>query len=264
MKVYVMVDIEGISGIYTKPQVLPEEDRFCEGRKYMTGDINACVKGLKAGGADEVYVYDCHGDSYAAIWEDLCDEADYYISGLMPGVRFYGIDDADAIVLLGYHAMAGTQGGVLDHTYSSVHIQNIWVNGRAVGEIAMDAAIAGEKGIPVIMVSGDDKACSEAEEFLEGVKTACVKKGMSTFGAMLLPKEKAHKLIFDKAKEAVENIDKCKLFTFEKPMKAEVEVTERTVITNSYCAPYKKITGCRTFEVTADTAEQLLFRATNI
>lgn len=264
MKVYVMVDIEGISGIYTKSQVLPEASRFDEGRKYMTGDINACVRGLKAGGADEVIVYDCHGESYSAIWEDLCSEADYYISGHMPDVRFYGIEGADAIVLLGYHAMAGTRGGVLDHSYSSADIQNIWVNGKAVGEIAMDAAIAGEKGIPVIMVSGDDKACSEAESFLPGVTTACVKRGMSTFGAMLLPKEKAHKIIFDKAKEAVENIDKCKLFTFDKPMKAEVEVTERTVISNSYCAPYKKITGCRTFEVCADSAEALLFRATDI
>ena len=187
MKIYVMVDIEGISGIYTKQQVLPNESRFNEGRRYITEEINACVKGLKAGGADEVVVYDCHGGSYAAIWEDLCSDADYYISGSMPGVRFYGSDGADAMVFLGYHAMAGTQGAVLEHTYSSVGIQNIWVNGKAVGEIAMDAAIAGEQGIPVIMVSGDDKACEEAREIMPYVHTACVKRGMTSFGAMLLP-----------------------------------------------------------------------------
>ena len=65
MNVYVMVDIEGISGVYTKEQVLPLEARFAEGRRYMTRDVNCCVEGLKAAGVDKVYVRDCHGGSYA-------------------------------------------------------------------------------------------------------------------------------------------------------------------------------------------------------
>lgn len=262
MKVYVMVDIEGISGIYAREQVLRTESRFSEGRRYMTEDINYCVKGLKAAGVDEVIVCDCHGVSYSVIWENLTSEVDFCVSGFVPGKRFYGADDADAIILLGYHAMAGTAGGLLDHTYSSVDIQNIYVNGKAVGEIAFDAAIAGEQGIPVIMVSGDDKACNEAKEILPNVITACVKHGMGSFGAMLLPPEKAHQLIYDKAIEAVKNFKNCKPYTFEKPINCKVEVTERTVIANTRHTDYMKMIDGRTFLVTGDTAEEVLYRAT--
>lgn len=264
MKVYVMVDIEGISGVYTKSQVLPSEGRFMEGRRYMTEDVNYCVKGLKAAGVDEVIVCDCHGGSYSLIWENLTSEADFYISGHVLGQRLYGGEDADAVVLLGYHAMAGTAGAVLEHTFSSINIQNIYMNGKVIGEIAFDAAVAGEQGKPVIMVSGDDKACAEAKEILPNVTTACVKQGMGSFSAMLLPPEKAHRLIYDKAIEAVKNCKNCEIYTFEKPMRCTVEVTERTVISNTYHVPYLKVIDGRTFEVTGDSAEEILYRAIKI
>ena len=48
MNIYIMVDIEGISGIYAREQVIPSERRFAEGRRYMTDDINVCLcKGLQ-------------------------------------------------------------------------------------------------------------------------------------------------------------------------------------------------------------------------
>ncbi len=266
MKVYVMVDIEGISGIYTKAQVLPSEPRFDEGRRYMTADVNACVKGLKAGGADTVYVCDCHGGHYTLRWEDVSSEADYCLCGDTAGRRYYGIEDCDAVVLLGYHAMAGTKGAVLEHTFSSVQIQSMEMNGQPIGEIAFDAAVAGEYGKPVIMVSGDDKACAEAKAILPDTVTACVKKGIDIYGAMLIPPESAHTLIFNKAKEAIANFKNCKPFTFKKPMECRVEVTERTHVKNSVNAPYMQILDSRSFLVTGDTAEEILFRAcmTNI
>lgn len=264
MNVYVMVDIEGISGVYTKEQVLPLEARFAEGRRYMTRDVNCCVEGLKAAGVDKVYVRDCHGGSYAFCWEDLTAQADYYICGNMPEKRFLGIEECDALVLLGYHAMAGTKDAVLEHTYSSKSVQNMYINDRKVGELAVDAAIAGELGIPVIMVSGDDKTCQEAEAFLPGVTTACVKKGMSTYGAMLLPQEKAHELIRNKAMEAVEKAKDRKPFTFEKPLECKVEVMERTLIQNGIKAPFVDIIDGRTYRVTGDTMEEVFFRSMSV
>ena len=177
MNVYLMVDIEGISGIYAREQVLPGESRFSEGRRYMTEDINACMKGLKDAGVDKIYVRDCHGGSYSVLWSEISDDADNVISGNMGEPRFGGIEDCDAVILLGYHAMAGTGAGILEHTWSSKIIQNVWMNGEKVGEMAIDAAILGDMDKPVIMISGDDKVCAEARACLPGVVTAEVKKG---------------------------------------------------------------------------------------
>ena len=78
MNVYVMVDLEGISGVYTREQVTADGGRHAEGRKYMTADINAVVRGLKDAGVDKIYVRDCHGGSYTVIWEQLSNDVDYY------------------------------------------------------------------------------------------------------------------------------------------------------------------------------------------
>ena len=169
MNVYVMVDLEGISGIYTRDQVVFGESRHAEGRRYITEDINAVVRGLKDAGVEKIYVRDCHGGSYSVLWDQLSPDADYYVCGLSNEVRYPGIEDCDAVILLGYHAMAGTHEALLEHTFSSKTIQNIWVNGEKVGEIALDAAIAGEHGKPIIMVSGDDKVCAEAKALLPEV-----------------------------------------------------------------------------------------------
>ena len=261
MNVLVMVDIEGISGVYTCEQVLPSGSRFLEGRKYMTADVNACTKGLKAAGVDKIYVRDCHGGSYSLIWDEVSDDADYYICGDTGAERFCGIEDCDAVILLGYHAMAGTLAGVLEHSWSSKGIQNMYINEQKVGEIALDAAAAGERGVPVIMVSGDDKACAEAKQFLPDVVCAEVKKGTAIYGAMLMPPHAAHELIFRKSMEAVQNYNKYNPFSFEKPLSCRVEVTERTCLPNAYRAPYVEILDGRTYKVSADSIEELIARA---
>lgn len=260
MNVLVMVDIEGISGIYTREQVLPSESRFIEGRKYLTADLNACAKGLKAAGVEKIYVRDCHGGSYSLIWDELSNDADYYICGDTGADRFCVLDDCDAVILLGYHAMAGTLAGVLEHSWSSKGIQNIYINEQKVGEIAMDAAAVGEHDIPVIMVSGDDKACAEAKRFLPDVICAEVKKGTAIYGAMLMPPQEAHELIYKKSIEAVENYKNCKPFSFEKPFNCRVEITERTILPNAHRAPYVEIVDGRNYKVYGDSVEELFFR----
>ncbi len=261
MNVFVMVDIEGISGIYAKEQVLRNELRFQEGRKCMTEEINVCVSALKEAGVEKVYVRDCHSDSYTAMWDNLTSEADYYIAGDTGDERFAGLKDCDAVILLGYHALAGTYAGTLDHTFSSLRIQNMLYDGKAIGEIGVDMAIAGDYGKPVIMVSGDDKVCAEAEQYGTGVVTAEVKKGLSTCGAMLLPKEKAHAVIREKTIEAVKKFKEIKPFVMPKPVKLTVELVERTKMPNLNVHPYIKFIDARTMEITADCIETAVMAA---
>lgn len=262
MTVFIMADLEGISGIYTRDQVLPSLSRFNEGRKYLTRDINVCAEALKAAGVDKVYARDCHGGSYALLWDELGEYVDEAICGAIGDERFPYIDECDAVILLGYHGMAGTHKALLEHTFSSVSVQNYHLNGEKVGEIAIDAAILGEHGKPVIMVSGDTNACLEAKRFLPWVATAEVKRSLNCFGASLLPPHKAKECIFAAVKEAVENFKngKCELYNIAAPISLRVELTERNQLPYASQRPYMKIIDGRTFEVEADSVEQAIFR----
>ena len=265
MNIYIMTDLEGISGITSREQVLPEASRYAEGRRLMVNDINVVVRACKEAGAEKVYVRDCHGGGMNVIWSELCEEADGYIIGYTGDDRFPCLDKCDAVILLGYHAMAGTPGGTLEHSMSSTSIQNYHINGQQAGEVAIDAGIVGDKGKPVIMVSGDDKVCREAEELLPWVVTAEVKRGITWKGGVLLPQKKAYALLREKTIEAIRhaeaNPDSVKPLQYAKPITMRVELVERGILPSSYAKPYMKIIDGRTYEVTGDTMEEVLFRA---
>src|ERR1700675_5151306 len=61
MRVHVISDMEGVSGIVKWQQVTGGDPMFEEGRRLYTGEINAAVRGAKAAGAKEIVVMDCHG-----------------------------------------------------------------------------------------------------------------------------------------------------------------------------------------------------------
>ena len=160
MKILIMVDMEGISGITSPDQVNADGGRFyAEGRQYTTWETNACIEGCFSGGANEVIVRDAHMYGKNLLWEQL-DPRAQYVFGSIGEIRLPDIEDCDGVILLGYHAMAGTPCAVLEHTMSSAGWQNLTVNGAPFGEIGIDAAYAGEYGVPVILVSGDESpAC---------------------------------------------------------------------------------------------------------
>lgn len=252
MKIFIFSDMEGISGICGKSQVKYNEANYSEGRRYMTWDINACVQGCIDGGATEIVVRDGHGRGCNVIWEELNERAEYIIGA--PGKnRFEGIDGFDGLILLGYHAMAGTFQGILEHTFSSTLWQNLWMNNRKVGEFSVDASIAGEHGVPVIMTSGDDKLCAEAESVIEGIVAVQVKQGLSTEGGKLLPMKTAHRKIREGAVAAVKNCRKVKPLKCASPVTMRLELVERGHLPS--CKPYVKVIDGRTFEVTSDSVE---------
>ncbi|MBQ2743733.1 MAG: M55 family metallopeptidase, partial [Oscillospiraceae bacterium] len=108
MNLYIMVDLEGISGVFSRDQITDDPIKIQEARLMMTEDINSCVNAAKEVGAEKIHVRDCHASSKTVIYEKLSENADYYICGYMGEERYKGIEDCDAVILLGYHAMAGT------------------------------------------------------------------------------------------------------------------------------------------------------------
>lgn len=202
LKVYIFADMEGISGISHSGQTLPDGAAYSEGCRLMEGDINACVAGCFDAGAAEVVVRDGHGGG-KNVDPSRIDPRARLVRGPTPGVRFGAFEGSAALILLGYHAKALTPGAVLAHTYSSLAIQGMWLNGREAGEIGLDAAIAAERGVPVVMVSGCDKTVAEAREWIPGVVTAQTKRSAGVQRAACLPPEASRRMIREKAAEAV-------------------------------------------------------------
>ena len=252
MKIYIFADLEGISGVSGSSFVAADGAKYGMGCKLITRDVNICAEVCLKLGADEVIVRDGHGAGNSIIWEQLIPGI-RLVQGQTPGVRFAGIEDADAVILLGYHAMAGTPGALLEHTFSSKSIQNMWVNGELAGEFAIDTLIAGEYGLPVIMTSGCDKLCAEAKAFSPDVVTCQVKKSTGQQGCILLSPAASEQMLREKTIEAIEafKAGKIKPKTVS-PATLRIEYMER-------CEPGVGLIAPRTVEYSAPTLEKAFF-----
>jgi D-amino peptidase len=154
--------------------------------------------------------------------------------------------------------MAGTLNALLEHTYSSAAIQNMWLNGEKCGEFGFDSAIAAEYGVPTIMTSGDDKLCAEAKSFLPDVIACEVKKGLSCQAAELLPLNQAHALITAKTIEAVRGLGGLSApAPVKRPVVIRKEVVERGMINTGGGI---KVIDARTTELSGDSVEEIFFR----
>jgi len=256
MKIYILADMEGISGISGSSFVLADGANYQLGRKLLTQDINACVKGCFKAGATEVIVCDAHCTGSNILWEEL-DPRVELIQGNGYRARFPEIAGSAGLILLGYHAMAGTFEGLLEHSYSSREIQNIWINGKKVGEFGIDALIAADKGIPTIMTSGDDKLCEEAALFHPEVITCQVKKGLGCQAARMLSATKAHELIEKKTIEAIKKIKTIKPPKTKFPVTLRVEKIERGTVPNR---DNIKLVDGRTYEAVGRASVEDAFR----
>ena len=255
MNIFVMVDMEGISGICRSSQVMSTEGDYQAARRFMTWDANACVDGLVAGGAKKVVVRDAHASGFNFLWEELDDRAEW-IQGSSGRQRMPDIASFDGLVLLGYHAMAGTPEAILEHTMSSRAWQNFRMNGVRCGELGIDAAMAGDHGVPTILASGDEKLCREARRFIRGIVAVQVKKGLDCQGGQLLPRDRAHELIRRGAAEAVGRCRKIKPYRVRHPVRMRLELVSRGKVPAG--RPGVKVIDGRTYEVVAPTVEEAL------
>lgn len=227
-KVFVITDLEGVSGIVdSDTQCSPyQSPRWEESRKLLTGEVNAAVDGLLEGGATEVVVWDAHDGSRTLSVTDIHPQA-----RLLTGTPVSPTCELDpgysAVVFIGQHAMAGAQNGILSHSYSSQGIQNIWVNNQPTGEIGARVMLAGYFGVPVIMLSGDTAACKEIHELVPQAECAEVKSGVSRGAGFTLPHSAACALIREKARRAVERLGEFKPYKITGPAEVKVEFTPR-------------------------------------
>ena len=257
MNIYIFVDMEGISGVSGSEFTSTDGILYQTSRKLYTRDVNACVRGAREAGAKRIVVRDGHGSGKHLILDDL-EHGLEVIQGPTPR-RLQGIEEFDALILLGYHAMAGTRGALLEHTYSSKAIQNFWLNGKPVGELGIDAGVAADVGVPTILVTGDDHVCREAIDWIPGVETCEVKKALGCQSAWLLPLEEAHRRIEEATAQAVARIGEIAPMPVERPVTIRREVIERGALPRELPSRDIRFIDGRTVEVTRDTVEEAFF-----
>jgi D-amino peptidase len=205
MKILIAVDMEGITGVVNWDQVTPGHAEYARFRRLMTEDVNAAIRGACEAGADEIVVSDGHWNNSNILIEELDPRARLSYGSPSPLSMVDGIElEVDGVFFVGYHARAGSQNAILDHTWSSRCVANVWLNGALVGEYGLNAAVAGYYGAPVLMISGDQTACAQAVELLGPLETAVVKQARGRFSAECLTPPDAQEQIYLSARRAVE------------------------------------------------------------
>jgi len=227
-KVFMITDLEGVSGIFDSDlQCIPyKSPRWEESHKLLTGEVNAAVDGLLAGGATDVVVWDGHDSSQSLSVLDLHPKA-RLLAGTPISPTLEPDPSYSAMIFIGQHAMAGARNAILSHSYNSLGIQNIWVNGKPTGEIGARVMLAGYFGIPVIMLSGDTAACEELHDYVLQAECAEVKSGVSRTAGYMLSHQAACALIHQKAQRAMERLGEFQPYRASGPMEVKVEFTTR-------------------------------------
>ena len=135
-----------------------------------------------------------------------------------------GIDSSfDAALFIGYHSMKGTLHGVLSHTFSGRTIDSLTVNGMEIGETAMNAAIAGYHGVPLVFVSGDLAVTKEAHVLNPNMVTVAVKEAVARTAAKCIHPKKARELVKKGVTEALKKRKSIEPFTFKPPIEMLVK-----------------------------------------
>jgi D-amino peptidase len=224
LKVFISVDMEGISGIVHGDQTSPGTAEYGAGCKWMAEDVNAAVEGALSAGATEVVVNDSHGSMRNVSPADLHPKAILISGSPKPLSMMQGIDASyAACLLIGYHAKAGTENAILDHTISGSVVRAIKVNGVELPELGLNALIAGYYGVPVILVSGDTAVCRQAGEVLgKDVVTVAVKEAYGRLAAKLVPMAEARQMIKSGVRDALAKLGTIKPFKMTSPYTFEL------------------------------------------
>jgi D-amino peptidase len=191
----ISADMEGATGVTWTADVAPGTEQWQRFRRMFTGDVNACVRGLVAGGATNVLVNEAHASQRNLLLEDLDPRARMLTGRHKPLSMMQGIDSGvDGVVFLGYHTGAGVD-GVLAHTYLENSITGVWLDGVHASEGRLNAAMAAEHGVPVLVVTGDDKTCADAVDYVPAARVVAVKECVSRYAAVCVPPARSAEMI---------------------------------------------------------------------
>jgi D-amino peptidase len=243
MLVLISADMEGTCGVSSWIHVTSPETgggpvstaEYERARRRMTREVNAAVAGALAGGAQGVIVNDSHGGMRNLIPEELHPAVRFVAGSDKPLGMMQGVDEpgVGAAYFTGYHARAGTPAAPLSHTWSGF-INDVRVNGTSLGEYGINALIAGHYGVPVTLVTGDDKAVAQTRELLgEVVVGVVVKQGLSHTSATHLHPDDAAQQIHDGAQRAICVAEEVEPYRLPTNAAIEIDLDHQSRVTHA-------------------------------
>jgi D-amino peptidase len=222
-KVFISVDMEGISGVVQPAQLGPDGFEYQRAREWMTGEVNAAIAGIRAAGPSEILVADSHGNGQSLLIDKLPDDVRVVRGFPRPLEMMQGIDDTfAAAVFIGYHASEWTPGAVRGHTISSARLLGIRLNGDEVSEGVLNAAIAGHFGVPVAFVSGDRLAVAQVQKIAPGAEVAAVKEPYGYHSANTVTPARGQEMIRAGLTRAMNRLATLQPYRLQTPITVDV------------------------------------------
>jgi D-amino peptidase len=225
LKVYISADMEGITGVASVDQLSPTSFEYNQARQWMTAEVLAAIQGAREAGATEFVVSDSHGNGESLLIDRFPADVPITIVRSFPRPlgMMEGIDSTfGAVIFIGYHAATTSTTGVRAHTMSSALLTRIALNGVSQSEAGINAAIAAQYGVPVVMITGDDAIVSETKQRLGNLEGVVVKRAIAFHSAATLTPEVGQARIRQQAKTAVMRRAEMKPYTMTKPLTVEV------------------------------------------
>lgn len=246
--------MEGIAGLanWNEPK-----ERI---RREMVQDLLAAIEGAKEGGATEFVVADSHAMGVNFNPEDLPEGVRLVRGFPRPYYMMEGLDESfDGVFFIGYHAPAGCLRGQMDHTYSSYSFYEIKINGKIVGEAEINALYAGEMGVPVLLITGDEALVEFSKKnFPDGVRFVAVKRGISRYSAELEHPETARRKIKEMAHDAVRDLSQIPPFRMKPPYEIQFTLKETIQADFASIIPFIRRKGGRTLIAQAMDGRELM------
>jgi D-amino peptidase len=225
IKVYVSADMEGISGVASADQLSPASFEYAQARQWMTADVLAAIQGARDAGATEFVVSDSHGNGESLLIDRFPSDIPITIVRSFPRPlgMMEGLDSSfSAVMFVGYHAATTSATGVRAHTISSALLTRIALNGTAMSEAGINAAIAADAGVPVVMITGDDAIVNESRERFGTIEGVAVKRAIGFHSAAVLTPDVAQGMIRQHAKSALGRRGDMKPYSISKPITLEI------------------------------------------
>jgi D-amino peptidase len=222
-KIFISVDMEGISGVVQPAQLAPGGFEYQSAREWMTGEVNAAIAGIRDAGAAEIVVCDSHGNGQNVLIDKLPEDVRIVRGFPRPLEMMQGIDESfAAAVFIGYHGSEWATGAVRGHTISSARLLGIKLNGMEVSEGIFNAALAGQFGVPVAFVSGDRLAVTQLQQVAPSAEGAIVKEPYGYHSALTVTPARGQAIIRDAAKRAMARLGSLQPYRVSAPIGLEV------------------------------------------
>ena len=231
MRIYLIVDLEGVSGVVSYEQTNPAGKEYSFGLRMLKSDLDALCSGIFAHGDHRVVVYDMHFYGRNIDLASLDSRVEVICGKPLLPDAFFLEKKFDCLFLLGFHSRVENSDGLLHHSYED-DIKAISANGKSIGEIGLETAIAGELSMPLGMLTGDSEGIREARELLGDIPSVTVKESQGESSGLCYSAAETARRIQETAPVALERIarENPRPFIFPAPIKLEISLRKGKIL----------------------------------